>query len=470
MSQAKATAYLELNIKGFQEAIQGAKRALMTLVGAFAAFKVADLFKDGVKGAIEFGDEMFIAARKAGGFDPGKMLLMQKAIEETGRSTSEARNQLDLLVESGRPMATLFATQDEYAKAMKQASANYGSQAAILSRSAERMSVITETLSSIGEKIKTFFLAAAEQFLKPLQVALDALNAIDLAGMGEAFGKYIADAINFLYGAIKNGTLWEIMRLGIQYAFESSVNWLNSALQWAAAESGKWLGEAWEASISFLQKAFTAVFSTDTWNVLKDGFLYVASVFGEALMAATEKPVSDLMTLWDFAKSGFNVDKMKVGTESTEAQSGWSGTRRGMADATKTAEDRFTDSLSKLADSFNFGANAGEGGNIFDSEGTKQRFDSLIAEAFKTGAEALSMGGEGTKIKTRETAFGQIEPFKVLADSLQSVGGGGGYAVQGMSIEAQEMRKQTRINEMQLKAQEATNQILTKGGGAMLMR
>ena len=66
-STATATGFLELNIAGFDKAISTAKKALVGLGAAFAAFKTVEFWKDGIDGAIKFGNEMYNAGQKLGG-------------------------------------------------------------------------------------------------------------------------------------------------------------------------------------------------------------------------------------------------------------------------------------------------------------------------------------------------------------------------------------------------------------------
>ena len=230
MADAKAIGYLELNLDGYKQAIETAKKALAGLAAAFAAFKAIDFFKDGIRDAINFGNEMYNASRKAADFDPGNLLLVQKALEQSGRSAEEAQAEISSFIDTGRNLKDIFKGQDNYAAALKQVSAEYGSQAKVLSENAKRFSMVFDLLQSVGEKIKTFFLAMTAQFLKPMQVLLEQLDKVDLAGVGEKFGKHIADAINMLSGAIANGTLWEIAKKGLIIAAKEFQNYMEGAV------------------------------------------------------------------------------------------------------------------------------------------------------------------------------------------------------------------------------------------------
>ena len=210
---ATATGFLELNIAGFDKAISTAKKALVALTAVFAVFKTANFWKEGIEGAINFGNEIYHASQRMGAMDPGKMLIAQKALENAGLGAEEARTQINELVESGRSMSSLFKGADDYAQALQNATASYGSQANVLSTSAEKLSKVFEIIQSVGSKLQTFFLAMTARFVTPLLAVLNFLNSIDLAGIGASLGDGITKAASFLVGVVINGNIGEILGL-----------------------------------------------------------------------------------------------------------------------------------------------------------------------------------------------------------------------------------------------------------------
>ncbi len=103
-TDAKAIGYLELNIKGFEDAIAVAKKALAGLAVAFAAFKTTEFFKEGIQDAIKFGEASYFAAQKLNGYDTGKLFLVQKALESGGLAAEEARGKIEEFAQAGRPL------------------------------------------------------------------------------------------------------------------------------------------------------------------------------------------------------------------------------------------------------------------------------------------------------------------------------------------------------------------------------
>jgi len=229
---AKAVGYLELNINGFDQAIKTAKNLLVGLTAGFTAFKAASFFKEGIQDAINFGKEMQVASNRMGGFDPGKLLLAQKALEKAGQGAEEARGTLADFIDQGRNISDIFGGADNYAAALQSAAKDYGSQADVLTRSAKTLQTVWNTLEAIGSKLKTFFLVMTEQFVGPLQVALDYLNETDLSGIGKSFGESIAKAATFLIGLFKNGDIWDLVKMGMTIAFQESINYLVGGFNW----------------------------------------------------------------------------------------------------------------------------------------------------------------------------------------------------------------------------------------------
>jgi len=227
---------LELNITGFDQALKTAKNLMVTFAAGFTAYKIADFFKDGIKGAVDFGKEMQSASRSMGGFDPGALLLTQKALEKVGMGAEEARGHVGDFIKQGRNVSEIFGGADNYARALKSASEDYGAQASILSRSGEKLQSVWNTMESIGSKVKTFFLSMTEQFVLPLQTALDFLNQIDLAGVGADFGKAIGDATKTLLGLFKNGDMIETLKLGLTLAFQEGCSKLREQYRLARHE------------------------------------------------------------------------------------------------------------------------------------------------------------------------------------------------------------------------------------------
>jgi hypothetical protein len=82
----------------------------------------------------------------------------------------------------------------------------------------------------------------------------------------------------------------------------------------------------------------------------------------------------------------------------------------------------------------------------------KVELAAAIASAEKTGKALVEsgVGKAGKKFEVNQAAIGTQEPYKVIADSLAKVGGGGGFISSSMSIEAREAVKANQARALQL--------------------
>lgn len=406
MAAATATGFLELNIAGFDKAISTAKKALVALTAVFAVFKTANFWKEGIEGAINFGNEIFHASQRLGSMDPGKLLIAQKTLENAGLGAEEARTQINELVESGRSMSTLFKGADDYAQALQNATASYGSQANVLSTSAEKLSKVFEIIQSVGSKLQTFFLAMTSRFVTPLMAVLNYLNSIDLAGIGESLGDGITKAASFITGVIINGNIGEILGLSLKVGFMMATDYLT-----------KKLNEIIETLKSF--KFNTKIF---------DGLVNVFKGIGTILAATIKSAVVDA------AESVGLISEETAGTF-----------RNAFATDKKTGKTEIGLGAKQMEKEG--GILGGIGGFIkgltTDPKEASDKLAELVAAALKTGEDFLTKGaGDQKKTKIMTEGLGSQDPYKVIASSMAKVGGGGGYMVQGMTIEARNQIKQ----------------------------
>lgn len=278
-SGAKAVGYLDLNITGFDKALSTAKNLMVTFAAGFTAYKIADFFKDGIKDAIDFGKEMQSASRAMGGFDPGALLLTQKALEKVGMGAEEARGHIGDFISQGRNLSEIFGGAEEYARALKSAAKDYGPTADVLSRAGEALQTVWNTLQSIGSRTREYFLSMTEQFINPLQVVLDYVNEIHLDQKGAAFGSAIAKAANVLFGLVKNGQVWEAMGKGIQFAFWGGIDVLITGLAKAAA----FLSAAMQSVSESFGKS---LFADDMISMLQTVFKGLGSIISSMILSA----------------------------------------------------------------------------------------------------------------------------------------------------------------------------------------
>jgi hypothetical protein len=471
----KAVGYLELNVQGFDQAIKTAKNMLAGLAASFAAFKAGEFFKDGIKDAIDFGKEMQSASRAMGGFDPGNILLAQKALEKAGMGAQEAQGHIQDFITEGRDVAELFGGADNYAKALKSAAADYGEQAQVLSRSGKALQTVWNTMESIGSKVRTFFLTMTEQFVQPLQLVLDYINQLDLAGVGSAFGKYIADAANALVGLLKNGDLYKSIQLGLTIAFKESINYLVGGLNYIGNLTipyiGEQLGKAFLWAAELLGKAMEFIFSSEGLQAFVDGIVGVSAKFIQALL-------NGLNTVFRVMQAGVQsaVQAAIDAIPGARAALGMAGAEQSlgqlydqtsgiipqdlidtMGQAGDELVDRFGD---KFADFTSGMIKPGEAGafekaNVFGTEDDKKKFGELISKANETAAAMGGKAGENQSPTKGVLTSLSGSSSKVIADSLAKVGGGGSFIRVGMSLQEKTALQQLNATKQNGKALDA---------------
>jgi hypothetical protein len=439
-ADAKATAYLELNLTGFNEAIATAKKAIIGLGALFAADKIKDFFVDGTKDAIDFGNSIYFASQKLGGFDAGNLLIVDKAFEAVGLNADEANAKIGEFMESHRDISSIFGGAEKYASALQQASKVYGSQADILSNKAEAFAKVFQTLEEVGGKMKAFFLGAVSEFLEPLEAILEQLNDIDLAGVGKSFGDSVANAIETIAGLFKQGkflsTLKEAFIIAIKTAIEyaaggikyigqllipmiegslASIPWgdIGKEVLISLASFGDWL-------INLMKKAAAALAAGLTWAM--NGLLnFLPEKLRKWLTGSGEKQETDIGKIYKDDKAG--LDSVMPGEHA----------------GYNAAKDLFGGGQNKEAPKF-----ARE--RIFgDLDKQTEALSATFKAAQKAGEGMVKVHSDLSKSKINNLALTKPDAFKGIGDSLAKIGGGGGFIRTGLNLQERTAMQQLQV-------------------------
>ena len=454
-STARATGYLELNIAGFDQAIKSAKNMLIGLGAAFTAIKIKDFFKDGINEAIQFGKEMAVAGDRLGRFDPGNLLIVQKAFQNAGMGAEEAQSKIGELLKSGRKIAEVFGGNANYGKALKQAANDYGQQAAILTRAAKLFQGLSNTIASIGEKMKTFFMSFTEPLVKPLQILLNLLNSTDLSGIGNKIGDGLAKGANIFIGLIANQELWSSLTDILKYGFYAA---------------GDILMQSFEKVMTFFSTTFSEV--TELWKksfFSEDMQIVIISVFrgvSDLITGAFYKGAAKIIQALGFTETAAKIQK------EGEFTSGMS--EKYLSNAAQVAgEIDFGKGAGDFATAIGKGKEAASGVKFGESESgikakgimdkLKVTIDSALTTADKLGKAAVE------KVKPPTISYSEGGTGKIIADSLARVGGGGGFLRVGMSLAERTavdtLKAARESNEIQKRIEENTS----KGGKQVTM-
>lgn len=473
---AKAVGYLELNIDGFDKAIKSAKNLLAGMAGAFAAFKTGEFFKDGIKDAIDFGHEMDSLGNKLGNLDPGKVLLIQKALEQGGQSAGEAQSTISNFIDQNRNLADAFGGSTQFAQALDQASNDYGKQAQILTESHTKLSKVWDSIESVTGKVREFFLGLASQFIEPLQATLNYLNSLDLGSVGERFGKALTDATAFMVGALKNGNLFKTLSLGLEVGFKEAVNYLAGGFNWLATGGVDMIKEglvsAYHEASSVLADATRAIFGNDLVDYLVGAsatflskMLEAVNAIGKALGAATAYAIQSAIEAVPGAS-----EVLGIGGAQHQSFSEMMGSVpnviptsfiKSLADAGEQLKKPLSESLSNIFKKV-IGSDAKQGfapADLFsDLKETKDEFKKLVSSNIDLGKSFFS-NAEASRTKTpvlntlsKSGGTGRY----VIADQLAKIGGGGNFLNIGMSLSERSALRTAKATEA---TAEATQQI-----------
>jgi hypothetical protein len=435
---AKATGYLELNIAGFDQALKTAKNLMATFAAGFAGYKLGTVFKDGIKDAIDFGKSMNTASRSMGGLGAGNLLLVQKALERTGQGAEEAQGHIADFVKSGRSISSMFGGADNYAAALSKSSKEYGDQADVLNRSAAKLQTIWNSIEVVVSKARTFFLAMTEQFILPLQLALEKLKSINVADFGKKLGSAISDAALTIYGVFTNGDMLEAFKIGIKVAFLEGINILYKGI---------------EKTISFLSDTLPKIFKSSLMILADSGFIVILQEafrgIGEALSAKILSAVSNIPGLSNLKD---NADAASQNADNAFKNLPFLVNALKMDETSQKSSDEINKIISEAAKSF---SDINGQPNLFDTSEDQARLQEIIAKGFQTGkakADEAQIDNSSAPTKGVLTSFSGASS-KVIADSLAKVGGGGNFLRVGMTLSERtaldQLRAQRESNEIQ---------------------
>jgi DNA-binding protein YbaB len=435
---AKATGYLELNIAGFDQALKTAKNLMATFAAGFAGYKLGTVFKDGIKDAIDFGKSMNTASRSMGGLGAGNLLLVQKALERTGQGAEEAQGHIADFVKSGRSISSMFGGADNYAAALSKSSKEYGDQADVLNRSAAKLQTIWNSIEVVVSKSRTFFLAMTEQFILPLQLALEKLKSINVADFGKKLGSAISDAALTIYGVFTNGDMLEAFKIGIKVAFLEGINILYKGI---------------EKTISFLSDTLPKIFKSSLMILADSGFIVILQEafrgIGEALSAKILSAVSNIPGLSNLKD---NADAASQNADNAFKNLPFLVNALKMDDASQKSSDEINKIISEAAKNF---SDINGQPNLFDTSEDQARLQEIIAKGFQTGkakADEAQIDNSSAPTKGVITNFSGASS-KIIADSLAKVGGGGNFLRVGMTLSERtaldQLRAQRESNEIQ---------------------
>lgn len=180
-------------------------------------------------------------------------------------------------------------------KALENASALIGGQAAILDEHAGQFDRASDVLAQMGTKMQGFFLGVGARIIEQIMPAIEALNALDLTGIGLRFGDALSTALNYAVAIFKVFKSMSIDKLAqlfgamLMVGFGEAINFLYRGAVAAFAGVVAYFVEAIKNVIAFLSILTTKSF----WTGMLSALMGIAQLFGGFIA----KAIGDLLTV-----------------------------------------------------------------------------------------------------------------------------------------------------------------------------
>ncbi len=383
-SEAKAkvsldSAHFEKGAKAVMNAANAMSSAVTT---AFAAAGAAVLVAFGAKSV-------------------GAIVASVKSVLDLGESMANAGKMAGIAA----GQFYLFSNAVEKGLTLKTTAGLIGENAQVLNRSAAIFRDVSIKLWAVGEKIRGFWLGLVERLAPVLSRLLDGALTASLVEAGQAFGGKIADAISVIYQLAKDGKLWSTFTAGFKLAFDY------------AGERMVWLGNIGYQILKLtLENAFKGGIE-DALGALWGSILSFGEAFGEAIGSAFFTFWTEVLDVVYGLLAKLDSFLNSIGALSDSE----------VAERAKAQKDAQANIASRRAVS----------NSDFSTSAPKEAsLTEKISDIFKNNQFSQSSGlseGIAAFTETISTALSDYKADAFGADSLSSIGGGGGVYL-GLSV------------------------------------
>jgi hypothetical protein len=389
-----------------------------------------------------------------------------QAINALPDPAARAAAAMQLFGRSGGEMLTLFANSG----AMAEAARSVGDQADILTRNANLFDQASDILGSVATKMQGFFVGVADTLVPALMPLLEAADGIDLSGLGQDLG----NAIAFGLTVITSGNLGNILSAQLKLSGAQFINLLVQGISGMVAFLAQRLIDIPSEFVTLLGIVTKAEF----WAGVGNGLLAAAMKFAAVIQraaAALLDAVSNVPGLGGAAG-------LAAGYRESAAQMDAGAAERGAA-ASDALSGPLAQVRERIAQSFNNAITAAaaameQAGETIDTTELQAARDGLVGEIttqMEANRQAVRSRFEATKTQTplmedMEDSAGKGKGNAgVIAQSLQSVGGGAAFArfSDAANPAAEAVREQKKSNNYLATIAEGINSIRNGNGGLM---
>jgi hypothetical protein len=389
-----------------------------------------------------------------------------QAINSISDPAGRAAAAMQIFGKSGGEMLTLFANSG----AMAEAARSVGDQADILTRNANLFDQASDILGSVATKMQGFFVGVADTLVPALMPLLEAADGIDLSGLGQDLG----NAIAFGLTVITSGNLGNILSAQLKLSGAQFINLLVQGISGMVAFLAQRLIDIPSEFVTLLGIVTKAEF----WAGVGNGLLAAAMKFAAVIQraaAALLDAVSNVPGLGGAAG-------LAAGYRESAAQMDAGAAERGAA-ASDALSGPLAQVRERIAQSFDNAITAAaaameQAGETIDTTELQAARDGLVGEIttqMDANRQAVRAKFEATKTQTplmedMEDSAGKGKGNAgVIAQSLQSVGGGAAFArfSDAANPAAEAVREQKKSNNYLAAIAEGINYIRNGNGSLM---
>jgi hypothetical protein len=389
-----------------------------------------------------------------------------QAINSIPDPAGRAAAAMQIFGKSGGEMLTLFANSG----AMAEAARSVGDQADILTRNANLFDQASDILGSVATKMQGFFVGVADTLVPALMPLLEAADGIDLSGLGQDLG----NAIAFGLTVITSGNLGNILSAQLKL---SGAQFINTLIQGFFG-----LISAISTSFSQIPENFVTILGivtkADFWAGVGLGLLAAAQKFAAVINGAAASLLEALAKVPGLGAAGGLASGFRDTQASLEASSAQNASASSMnLEAPLAAlRDRMAQNFDEIIANV---STTMEGiGETIDTTELQAARDGLVGEIttqMEANREAVRSRFEATKTQTplmdeMEDSAGKGKGNAgVIAQSLQSVGGGAAFArfSDAANPAAEAVREQKKSNNYLQTIAEGINYIRNGNGSLM---
>ena len=348
-----------------------------------------------------------------------------QAINALPDPAARAAAAMQLFGRSGGEMLTLFANSG----AMAEAARSVGDQADILTRNANLFDQASDILGSVATKMQGFFVGVADTLVPALMPLLEAADGIDLSGLGQDLG----NAIAFGLTVITSGNLGNILSAQLKLSGAQFVNTMVSGLTGIIA----FLATNMVQMPANFVKILGIVTQPEFWSGLGNGLVAAAMKFAAIIQRAAASVLDAISNAPGLGGAAGMAQTYRDSADQMDAGASEFGAKASeqlqgpLNTYIEALQESFGKSFDAMADAIQ---NTGETIDTTELQAARDGLVGEITTQMEANREAVRSRFEATKTQTplmdeMEDSAGKGKGSAgVIAQSLQSVGGGAAFA------------------------------------------